>query len=85
MHIKKERRCVACRENKQQNDMLRIAKINDEFYIDITYKLGGRGAYVCKDRKCIDLCIKKRMLNRAFKMNVSQSIYDKIGEYEKDN
>ena len=85
MHIKNERRCVACRENKQQNDMLRIAKINDEFYIDQKYKLGGRGAYICKEKKCIDLCIKKRLLNRAFRTNVSQSIYDKIGEYEQNN
>lgn len=85
MHIKNERRCVACRENRQQNNMLRIAKINKEFYIDETNKLGGRGAYICKDKKCIDLCIKKRLLNRAFKSNVSQSIYDKIGEYEKNN
>ena len=85
MHIKNERRCVACRENKQQNDMLRIAKINDDFYIHKKYNLGGRVEYIFKQKKCFFFCIKKRLLNRAFRTNVSQSIYDKIGEYEKDN
>ena len=34
MHKKQERRCVACRQNKQQNEMIRIARINQEFVID---------------------------------------------------
>ena len=42
MHIKNERRCVACRQSKQQNDMLRVAKIGNEFHLDLKYKIGGR-------------------------------------------
>ena len=85
MHIKKERRCVACRENKQQADMLRITHINNEFVIDETQKLGGRGAYVCKDVNCINLTIKKKLLNRAYKQNLDNEIYIKLGEYEQNN
>lgn len=85
MHIKQERRCVACRESKQQKEMLRIARINEDYIIDLTQKLGGRGAYVCNDHKCIDLTIKKRLLNRAFKTNLDVQIYEKLGEYEQNN
>ena len=85
MHIKCERRCVACRENKLQDTMLRVAKINNQFLLDINYKLGGRGAYICKDLKCIQLVIKKRLLNRAFKQNIDNAIYEMLGEYEQNN
>ena len=85
MHIKQNRKCVACRQTKQQNEMLRIARINDEFIIDENHKLGGRGAYVCKDNNCINLTIKKRLLNRSFKANLDVQIYEKLGEYEQNN
>lgn len=85
MHLKQSRRCVACRATKLQNEMLRIAKIGEEFIIDEKNKFGGRGAYVCKDKACIDLTIKKKLLNRAFKMNVDSDIYSKLGEYEQNN
>ena len=84
MHIKKERRCVLCKANKQQSDMLRVAKINDEFVIDLTHKLGGRGAYVCKSKECIMQAIKKRAFNRSFKQNIGEDLYKKLGEYEQN-
>jgi predicted RNA-binding protein YlxR (DUF448 family) len=85
VHIKQERRCVACRENKQQNEMLRIARINDNYLIDDKNTLGGRGAYVCSNKKCIELTIKKKLLNKAFKTNIDVQIYEKLGEYEQNN
>ncbi len=85
MHIKQNRKCVACRESKQQNEMLRIARIDNEFLIDEKNKLGGRGAYVCRDQACINLTIKKRLLNKSFKTNLDVQIYEKLGEYEQNN
>ena len=84
MHIKSERRCVACRESKQQQDMIRVCKINDTMQIDTQNKLGGRGAYVCKNKDCIELTIKKRLFNRSFKSNLDVQIYEKLGEYEQN-
>lgn len=84
MHTKCERRCVACRKNKQQNEMLRIAKRENEFLIDLQHKIGGRGAYICKDAQCLQLTIKKRLLNKAYKMNVGEDIYKQIGDYEQN-
>ncbi len=77
-----DRKCVACKQIYKQNLMLRIAKINNEFVIDTKQKLGGRGAYICKNPNCLKLTIKKHLLNRAYKMNVGEEIYNKLGEYE---
>ena len=65
--------------------MLRIARINQEYLLDENNKLGGRGAYICKDKMCIGLTIKKKLLNRAFKSNLDVSIYEKLGEYEQNH
>ena len=83
--MKQVRKCVACRLCKPQNELLRITRIDDQFIIDKQQRLGGRGAYVCYENKCINLTIKKRLLNKSFKTNIDVSIYDNLGEYEKNN
>ena len=85
MHKKQERRCVACRNSRQQHEMLRVARLNQQYELDNNYKLGGRGAYICKNKFCIELTIKKRLLNKAFKTNLDASIYEQLGEYEQNN
>lgn len=85
MHVKQVRKCVACREHHHQNEMLRIAKFNNEIFIDTKSSGNGRGAYVCKSTKCIELTIKKKLLNRAFKANLDNEIYIQLGEYEQNN
>ncbi len=82
---KRERRCVACRTESQQYDLIRIARIDGEYLIDKNFKLGGRGAYVCKKPECIALTIKKHLLNKAYKCNVGSKIYEELGEYEQSN
>ncbi len=85
MHIKQERRCVACRTSKQQNQMLRIARANNNIIIDKTQKMGGRGAYMCLNSNCIQLTVKKHLLNRSFKSNIDELIYKSLEEYEQNN
>ena len=58
MHIKSERMCVACRQKKEQHEMLRISRLGDDYVIDFNHKLGGRGAYICKEKECLNLTIK---------------------------
>ncbi len=74
-----QRMCVACREMKDKSALIRIVRKNqNEFDIDETQKANGRGAYVCNKATCIEKCIKQKSLNRAFKCNVSQSVFDKL-------
>lgn len=80
MHEKRERRCVACRNSKQQTELLRFAKISGTYTFDENQKLGGRGAYVCKNKDCIALTLKKHLFNKAFKCNLPQEVYSKLEE-----
>ena len=85
MHNKKERMCIACRSKKNQNDMIRVSKFNGNISVEKEHSPFGRGAYICNSKNCVDLVIKKRLLNRAFKANLDVEIYNKLGEYEQNN
>ena len=83
MAEKKQRTCIACRTTRNQDEMLRISKQQDK--IEIGSKSMGRGAYICKKSDCINLTIKKHLLNRAFKCNLNSDVYERLGEYEQNN
>ena len=74
------RMCIVCKESKAKTDLVRIVKNADSIRLDKTGKLGGRGAYVCNDTLCFDKLCKQKILNKAFKQNVSQEIYDSLKE-----
>ena len=59
---------------------MRVVKFNDEIKLDFTGKLNGRGAYVCADKACVEKLKKQKLLNRAFSLEVSDEVYDKIME-----
>ena len=46
---KPERTCIACNEQKEKKELLRIVKSKEGVIeIDETGKKSGRGAYICK-------------------------------------
>lgn len=73
------RTCIGCREQKPKKDLIRVVKNNeDEIFIDKTGKANGRGAYLCNDKNCLEKAIKSKSLNRAFKTEISEEIYEKL-------
>lgn len=75
------RSCIACRETKPKKELIRIVKNKEnEFFLDRTGKLNGRGAYVCDSEVCFNKLCKKKLLNGAFSMDVSAEIYNAITE-----
>lgn len=82
---KQQRRCIACRKSDNQNNMIRVAKYKNELFLDKNHSPNGRGAYICNNKECIGMVIKKRLLNRAFKMNLEVGIYNQLGDYEQNN
>ena len=71
-----ERMCIACRQMKPKGELIRIVKSGETVNLDITQKLGGRGAYICRNEECIDTAKKRRALSRHFKTAIDESIYD---------
>ena len=74
------RTCVACRACKPKVELIRIVKVYDNFDIDFTGKLNGRGTYICNCHECFEKLIKNRILNKCFKQNISSEVYDKLKE-----
>lgn len=80
------RQCIVCRESKPKKELIRIVRTGDnDFAIDKTGKLNGRGSYICNSEDCINKLVKQRALNKAFKTNVSQEVYDKLKEQFVEN
>lgn len=74
-----ERTCIACRKKLPQNEMIRISLDKEgNIHFDDKKRSNGRGAYICKSNECMQKCIKNKALNRAYKVNVPEKIYDEI-------
>lgn len=73
------RQCVGCRESKEKKQLIRIVKEKAQtISIDRTGKKNGRGAYLCDDLECLKKARKNRGLNRAFRMEIDDVIYDEL-------
>lgn len=76
---KPERMCVACRNHKSKNELIRVVRdANGTIRPDTTLKADGRGAYVCKSRKCIETAEKRNLFSRTFKTRVASEIYAEL-------
>nr|MBQ8252655.1 YlxR family protein [Lachnospiraceae bacterium] len=78
------RQCVGCGEMRPKKEMMRVIKTpEDEIVLDLTGKQNGRGAYLCRQKECLNLAVKSKGLERSFKMSIDKSIYEKLQkEYE---
>lgn len=78
------RMCIACRQMKPKNELVKVIKNCGKAELDVLQKKFGRGAYVCKSAECTENARKKRALSRHFKMPVEDKIYDEISEVAKN-
>ena len=76
------RMCVSCRKLKQKPDLIRVVKDeNGGLIIDSSYKMQKRGAYICRDKKCILGLKKANKLGRQFGVEVNQLFYQELEEF----
>lgn len=76
---KPERTCMACNEQKEKKELLRIVKSKDGIIeVDLTGKKNGRGAYICKSEECLNKLIKTKRLEKIFEKEISQELYESI-------
>ncbi len=77
--MKPKRMCVVCREMFEKSDLVRVVKTpTNEIKIDKNGKLNGRGAYLCKSGKCIDNAQKRKALDRALGVSVSEELFEEL-------
>ena len=81
-----ERTCMVCRKKQPKHELVRIVKNkNGDIFLDSYAKADGRGAYICKSCECYEKLLKTKALNRAFHLNVSSEVYEKLINELKNN
>lgn len=76
-----ERSCIGCGLKKPKSELIRILRSPEgEYSLDESGRKNGRGAYLCRDKSCLEKAWKKKGLERSFKEAISQEIYEALRE-----
>lgn len=70
-----QRSCLGCNLKTDKNKLIRVVRKPDgEVVIDKTGKVAGRGAYICSSRECLKEAIKRKSLERALNIKLSDDL-----------
>jgi len=73
------RMCVACRQMRPKKELIRVIKSADDVIgIDLTGKVSGRGAYICRDLDCLERAKKIKALDRALDHRMDDALMDQL-------
>ena len=73
------RKCLGCGEMKPKQELIRAVRSPEgEISLDLTGKKNGRGAYICRDSRCLTAAIKAKRFERAFGCKIEQPVYDSM-------
>ena len=71
------RQCLGCNEHKPKRELLRVVRDpNGDVSLDFVGKKSGRGAYICRDVKCLKRARKSRRIDRSLECEISEAVYD---------
>lgn len=71
------RQCMGCNEHKPKIELLRVVRSPEgEISLDFTGKRSGRGAYLCRDVKCLRKARKSHRIDRVLECEISETVYD---------
>lgn len=71
------RMCMGCGEMKPKPELVRIVRSPEgEVSLDTVGKKPGRGAYLCPSEACLQAARKKKRIERALDVQISEEIYE---------
>ena len=77
-----QRTCVVCRNPNAKGDLIRVVCQKSGFIgVDPTLKAQGRGAYICRDKACLQKAVKTKVFNKVFKTETPASLYEELAKY----
>ncbi len=80
------RRCVVSREQLPKGELLRIVRTKDgNVEVDLTGKIGGRGAYIKKSIEVLEEAKKRKVLERVLEVKIEDKLYDQIANIINNN
>ena len=67
-----QRTCIACRQIRNQRDLIHLVRAHDgTVQVDVLNKLSGRGAYLCPNKDCWEIGIRKNRLDSSLRTKLS--------------
>ena len=76
------RMCLGCRTHAVKTELYRIVRTpSGEVCLDTRERLPGRGAYLCKNRTCIQKIQKTKALERSLKTAIAPEFYEKLIDF----
>ncbi|MBQ8331892.1 MAG: YlxR family protein [Clostridia bacterium] len=74
-----QRQCLGCNEHKPKKELLRVVRSPEgDISLDFTGKKSGRGAYICRDVRCLKKARKSRRIDRSLDCAIPEEVYDKM-------
>ena len=73
------RKCTGCGEMKPKKELVRVIKTAEEqILLDLTGRMNGRGAYVCREEECLKKAIKTKAIERSLGVSVTDEVYEQL-------
>ena len=71
------RQCMGCNEHKPKFELLRVVRDPEGgISLDFKGKKSGRGAYLCRDIKCLRRARKSRRIDRVLECEIPEEVWD---------
>lgn len=73
------RQCLALNESFPKSELIRIVRTPEgEVLVDLKGKVNGRGAYLSRSKKAVEVAKKKKLLDKKLEVVVPEEIYEQL-------
>ncbi len=73
------RQCLGCNEHKPKQTLIRVVRSPEgEVSLDLTGKKAGRGAYICRDVRCLKKARKSGRIAHNLGCEITPTVYDSM-------
>ena len=73
------RRCTGCGEHFPKNTLIRVLRTpSGEITLDLTGKMSGRGAYICKNTACFKKARKSGRIGQSLECAIPEEVYERM-------
>lgn len=80
------RKCSGCGIMKPKKELVRIVKTPDnDVLLDLSGKINGRGAYICRSSECLIKAKKAKRIERSLSCKISEELYSAMETELKTN
>jgi predicted RNA-binding protein YlxR (DUF448 family) len=83
---KPQRTCVACRQVKDKQELVRLVKTSDNLVeVDISGRKPGRGSYLCRSKECWETGLNSNRLEYNLRTVLTPENREQLIKYGRDN